>query len=351
MQTSASAGPRSGSPKVPRFGERAKFVPIIFLSCTMSLLYVIYLVFHCGPMLQLGTAPELRDSAMRQRALVQGFIFNIITGLLVVCYVRSILEHPGEVPDDPAWQQPMDGRQDPGTMAGLNLQEVKKSGDRRHCKWCAKYKPDRCHHCRVCRTCVLKMDHHCPWIYNCVGFKNYKYFFLVVFYGVIDLHFMMWTMGESVAKAWDVNTPFLKLFFLLWGESLTIFLGGLISTFFAFHVWLMLKAMTTIEFCEKKMPKSGKEADKEKAYEKSAYDLGPCGNVGAVLGPNPFTWLIPIEPPIGDGLNFLTVETRLTKNLEQEGGVRRKLHQKTQRRQQSGRHGATGSADAPLSEP
>merc|ERR1719217_2036241 len=77
-------------------------------------------------MLQLGTAPELRDSAMRQRALVQGFIFNIITGLLIVCYVRSILEHPGEVPDDPAWQQPMDGRQqDPGAMAGLNLQEVR----------------------------------------------------------------------------------------------------------------------------------------------------------------------------------------------------------------------------------
>lgn len=24
----------------------------------------------------------------------------------------------------------------------------------RHCKWCGKFKPDRCHHCRVCRTLV-----------------------------------------------------------------------------------------------------------------------------------------------------------------------------------------------------
>ncbi|KAJ7704046.1 DHHC palmitoyltransferase-domain-containing protein [Mycena rosella] len=31
-------------------------------------------------------------------------------------------------------------------------------------------------HCRVCGTCVLKFDHHYPWIEQCVGARNHKFF-------------------------------------------------------------------------------------------------------------------------------------------------------------------------------
>lgn len=44
------------------------------------------------------------------------------------------------------------------------------------CEFCAKPKPPRAHHCRSCRICVLDMDHHCPFIGNCVGVANHRSF-------------------------------------------------------------------------------------------------------------------------------------------------------------------------------
>merc|ERR1719401_2452624 len=98
--------------------------------------------------------------------------------------------------------------------------------------------------------------------------------------------------------------------------------------FFGFHIWLVSRAMTTIEFCEKSVP--NKEGGKQ-GYESSVYDLGFFGNFRAVLGNNVFLWFFPCSRPTGDGMNFMSDETRLTKDLESGKGIRRRTHQKTQR--------------------
>lgn len=52
-----------------------------------------------------------------------------------------------------------------------------------YCQQCQRPRPPRAHHCRRCGQCVLRMDHHCPWIGGCVGAHNYQYYFCTVAWG------------------------------------------------------------------------------------------------------------------------------------------------------------------------
>lgn len=58
------------------------------------------------------------------------------------------------------------------------------------CKKCIAPKPPRTHHCSVCNKCILKYDHHCPWLSNCVGYRNHRYFFLYMAYTTLGVIFI-----------------------------------------------------------------------------------------------------------------------------------------------------------------
>jgi len=336
--------PLKFDPRKNRFDEPAKFLPVTFVLCQIGGLWFVYMFHHCLPL--------LRHNETFSHARAEMIAFNFVSTMLLICYVKSILTHPGSIPektaDDDVWNLVAhDSRGSGADASGTGLHETKRSGEARHCKWCAKYKPDRCHHCRVCRMCILKMDHHCPWIYNCVGFGNHKYFFLHLMYAVIATNIIFWSMLRTVKNSLGSDTPFVKMFSLLFGASLACLLGLLVTVFFCFHIWLTLKAMTTIEFCEKSM--------KRTSYDASAYDRGFWGNIRSVLGENPALWFLPVNPPSGTGLAYASTEEtplRLSQDVEVGRDIRKKTHEKgahkptSKKRSSSAGTGECGGSEA-----
>jgi len=258
-------------------------------------------------MLQQNVPVEKRNPDVLLRGQVEGALFHLLTFMILYCYISAVITHPGTVPNTAEWQLDWDQPQhkEQGDVAA---NEWKRTGERRYCKWCGKYKPDRCHHCRVCKQCILRMDHHCPWIMNCVGYHNYKYFFLLVWYSAVDCWYIALSMLTSVHKAVNEETEFTDLFMLVFGETLAILMGFLVVLFFSFHIWLMTRATTTIEFCEKSTKGDGVSG------WKSAYDVGVVRNIFEVLGPTPWLWLLPISFPEGDGTSFFTVDKEVVKS-------------------------------------
>lgn len=57
------------------------------------------------------------------------------------------------------------------------------------CPDCEIVRTPRSRHCGTCNQCVERFDHHCPWINNCIGINNHKYF--MVFVGLLICNILL----------------------------------------------------------------------------------------------------------------------------------------------------------------
>ena len=105
---------------------------IIYL-VTSSYTYYIYLNDQA-----LSSIPKIK--------MIISIIFYLCSSMTLICHTFCIYN-------------------DPGT---LDYSRVEKLNDdqKEFCKKCNKPRPLRAHHCSTCDRCIMKMDHHCPWVFN-----------------------------------------------------------------------------------------------------------------------------------------------------------------------------------------
>eukprot|EP00939_MAST-03C_sp_MAST-3C-sp1_P000983 g983.t1 len=166
------------------------------------------------------------------------------------------------------------------------------------CRHSGEPKPPRAHYCHVSRCLVLNMDHYCPWMFNCVGFCNYRYFVLFLlhvwagtfFVALCALSEMQHVKSDRVTFSREVDRQITFLFVL--GLSV----GLAVSILLFWHIYLLLTAQTTIEFY-------GNFTRKQRAQRRgevwsNPYDVGLWGNWVHLFGPgNIFLALLPSSRP------------------------------------------------------
>jgi len=170
----------------------------------------------------------------------------------------------------------------------------------RTCRKCKCGKPPRTHHCSVCRRCVMKMDHHCPWVNNCVGFYNYKYFCLFLVYTAAGCAYTALTCTLPLFDHHRRHDQVVVFTFVL---TLSVLFA--LGLFITWHLYLITTNQTTIEFYSNKMDASDARRRGERWY--NPFSVGARKNFEQVFGMsrNICSWLLPSrKPPPGDGCDF-----------------------------------------------
>ncbi|GAA6024207.1 hypothetical protein JCM11491_001285 [Sporobolomyces phaffii] len=124
------------------------------------------------------------------------------------------------------------------------------------CETCEIYRPPRTSHCRLCDNCVELTDHHCAFLNNCIGRRNYFPFLaflvsanLLLAYSIAFTAYYI-SLTPSSPRRWDSIGSYILLALLL---AVTIPVAGL----GLYHARLVWKNRTTIEMLRPKSSRGG----------------------------------------------------------------------------------------------
>ncbi|KAK3194540.1 hypothetical protein Dsin_025850 [Dipteronia sinensis] len=262
------------------------YLMVLLVAAIIAVSYYAVVVVTCGSQL-------LRDGGVHHSffAILLIIVFHVLLALLTWSYVMVVFWDPGSVPEN--WRPVLSSEEslEAGSSSITTSDTVGSEGlDRRqqvgYCDKCRNGKPPRCHHCSVCQRCVLKMDHHCVWVVNCVGARNYKFFLLFLLYTfletTLDTLVLMPNFIKFFGKARDHSASPANLAVIFLAFILNLAFALSLLCFIVMHASLLSSNTTSIEVYEKKRVVRWK------------YDIGRKKNFEQVFGAKKVLWFFPL---------------------------------------------------------
>jgi len=229
---------------------------ILFVSLSLiTVTFVLFLAFDC----RMTLVEEYK----------YGILIPVICSLLYIFVLsmlfRTSFSDPGVIPRASNEQAKQIEKQQleeeraisnfKGYRPPLRIKEIEINGvtiKLKYCFTCKIFRPPRASHCSICDNCVERFDHHCPWVGNCIGRRNYRYFYLfLISLSILDIFIFVFSilnlvilyrrhdrqMGLAISQCWPSTIVLLITFFSMWS----------VVGLWCFHTYLTCSNTTTNE--------------------------------------------------------------------------------------------------------